>query len=333
MKRFLLKFLALFAIIYCCLGIYGLYIKPNISGEVGIIGQIPFGHDYIDSLHIASQSVAPPIIVFRQGDSITASVLTIGDSFSQQGEFGYSHYVAKQLNCSLLNIHKHLHIPEQSFIQLVHGHQIPDGTIVILQSVERLFIQRLATLDFSDNEPFTIPCVSSHAPKEDLLSSTIVWLLKCIGIKQPIHVYQTRDELFSHKTRHHKIYIYDSPWDNDGDFRFTTLHQADYDMAWINLYKLKELADVHYIHLIYLVAADKYDVYEPFIVNAPIHNPTLDSLPKEKWIVNSKPILQDAVSAGVPDVYYINDSHWSPVGAKIVGTAVAARIKELYLCE
>lgn len=334
MKRFLIKFLILFAVIFGNMGIYGLYIKPNISGDSGVVGQIPFGHEYIDSIRSAQPSSTFPIALYNSDEAITDSVLTIGDSFSQQGEYGYSRYMAEQLHCGVLNVHKHLHVPEHTFIQLVNAHRIPEGTLVIVESAERIVIKRLSSLDFTDATPFVVPPADAEqTSRDDLLSGTIMWMMKSAGIKQPVHAFRLTDELFSHPTIHHTVYIYDSPWDNDGDFRFSGLSPADYDAAWINLYQLKQFADAHHIRLIYLVAADKYDVYEPFIVDAPVHNPTLDNIPQESWIINSKSILQQAVYAGVKDVYYLNDTHWSPVGGELVGTELAERIRKLSVSE
>lgn len=337
MKRFLIKFCTLFAIIYGFIGTYAFIIKPNLSGDMGNMGDIPFGSEYRDSIrgiyNNHNNLITNIVWLDNQADS---TVITMGDSFSQPGRFGYSQFVAEGLHCRVYNIAEadfRLGHPEQSFIQLVNHNQIPTGTIVIVESVERSMILRLSGLDFADTTTFVAP---QKPAKEDigLLDRTISWMKKSVGIKQTIHRYKTTKELFTHKENSQKIYIYDSPWNGDGDFKFTRLSQEDYDKAcdkaWENLYQLKELADKHQIRLIYLVAADKYDVYEPFIINAPIHNPTLDNIPNEDWIVNSKTLLQNAAYLGVKDLYYINDTHWSPIGAEIVGKEVADRIKHLY---
>lgn len=331
MKRFLIKFLILFAIIDGCLGISEWYIKPNLSGDIGELGQIPFGKAYNDSILRISQRAETLVTDYAPEAEITDSVLVIGDSFSLHGMYGFSQYVGENLNCHILNIRKHLQVPEQSFIQLVNTHRIPEGSLVIVESGERGMTKRLSGLNFSDTTAFNITPYKSDKSNSDLLSNTIMWLLKSAGIKQPIHCFRTHRDLFSHPTIHNEIYVYDSPWDNDGDFRFVNLTEADYDSARKNLHELKALADAHHIRLLYLVATDKYDAYEPFIEDAPMRNPTLDHLPDEEWIVNTKPLLQTAINAGVKDVYYLNDTHWSPVGAQIAGNEVAERIKHLYL--
>ena len=68
----------------------------------------------------------------------------------------------------------------------------------------------------------------------------------------------------------------------------------------------------------YLIVGDKYDVYEPFIIDKHPHNPTLDNCPEEPWVINTKPMLQENARKGVKDIFRINDTHWSPIGAKLV---------------
>lgn len=331
MRRYLIKFCILVACIWCLLGYYIYRVYPNLSGDIGRLGQVPFGLEYEERLHISCDSLALKVHTIPQYEPIADTIITIGDSFSQSGKYGYSQFVANFLNCNITNIAMTDEArPEQLFIRLVNNNRIPHNAIVIVESVERNMIRRLSSLNFNDSKLILNKqnvLEVDNQPKVDMLDEMVMWLRSVLGFKQTIFKYSTDRDLFSHDTRKNELYIYDSQWDNEGDLRF--IHNLRTDMiniAYNNLLLLHQFAEGHGIHLIYLVAADKYDVYEPFIVEKHEKNLTLDNLPKEDWIVNSKAILQAKAYEGAQDLYYINDTHWSPIGAKVIGEEIAKRL-------
>lgn len=328
MKRFVIKFYALFAIILGVIGYYAWFVQPQISGDLGKIGQIPFGQAYNDSIDAPYKNQTLRVHKVDERAPIADTILTIGDSFSQLGIYGYGQFLAGEIDCDITNVVQTTRYPEQNFVRLVNQGRIKSGSIVVVESVERAVIGRLAELDLEDAEDKGITTqMSGEDAKMNALDGAIVWLRISMGIKKPVQVYRTDRELFSHPARHMELYIYDSKWDHDGDLRFEDdLRKYDVETAWANLYRLHRFAEVHGIQIIYLIAADKYDVYEPYIVDEHVTNPTLDRCPEEQWIVNTKPMLQKAVSEGEKDVYRINDTHWSPIGAEIVASEIARRI-------
>ncbi|MBO4250768.1 MAG: hypothetical protein J5884_05870 [Paludibacteraceae bacterium] len=336
MKRFCIKFIALFIAIDSFLLFYILAVYPHLSGDMGFTGQIPFGQRYIDSLQTLYDKLELRVSTLKKGDSIRQPVVCFGDSFSRFRKYGYLQVVGEMLDTDIQDINYDLS-PEQTFVQYANNELIPPRTMVILESVERSFVDRLLQLrldntTFPENnrEQFVMAENENPNPPRATLGSAINYLRKRLHIKQPIHCYPTSADLFTHSSRHNQLYIYDSPgkWDNEGDLRFVDKTGVNYEQVNQQLYALHQLAEAHQLTLVYVVAADKYDVYEPFIVHEHPRNPTLDALPEEDWIVNTKPILQSQVYQGVKDIYYINDTHWSPVGAQIVGEEIANRLAE-----
>ena len=341
MKRFLIKFCILFWVIDGYLVIYHFYFPPRFSGDMGRLGQITFNKDYYTRVKNTYPILKSYVYSTQNIDSISSvkvqsspqRIFTMGDSFSQQGEYGYAQFLGEQLSVDVCNIRRTTMdiSPETMFIRLVNRNEIPAQSIVVFETVERYYIDRFKRLDFYD----TAKVVFTHIekPKPRILNDAVHYIPKMFGMQQPIHRYQLVTDLFSHDNRLRNLYIYDSPWSGDGDFRFTEKYtEPDRIAANTNLYALHDFAEAHNICLVFLIAADKYEVYEPFIVSGyRPHNPTLDSLPQEPWIINTKPLLKNQVSKGIKDVYYINDTHWSPIGAKIVGEEVADRIERIYL--
>ena len=78
-----------------------------------------------------------------------------------------------------------------------------------------------------------------------------------------------------------------------------------------------------------MIAVDKYDVYEPFIVGKHKKNHLLEYFPSNDSIINTKEVLLPYIQSGVKDVYRIDDTHWSPIGSKIIGEEMAKRIRIL----
>lgn len=45
--------------------------------------------------------------------------------------------------------------------------------------------------------------------------------------------------------------------------------------------------------------------------------------------INSKKIFQNYLDQGVNDIYYVNDTHWSPIGATIIGEYIGDIINKM----
>ena len=337
MKRFLIKFCILFVLIDGYIAIYQYYITPCLTGDMGRMGQIMFNKDYYKRIQQTYSSQKSYVIPIQQTDSIISDtnnskpcIFTIGDSFSQQKEYGYAQYLGEQLSMEVYNFSRTpIDISaEQHLIKLLNRNELPKQSIVIVESVERIMVGRLCGLDFQDTAKMEFVVKEKEQPH--VLNNAVQYITKSCGKQQPIHRYSLIADLFSHKNKTRQLYIYDSPWDNDGDFRFVERKNEDYDMAYTNLNALHAYSEAHGIHMLYMIAADKYEVYKPFIISGyRPNNPTLDKLPQEPWVINTKPLMRSLVAKGVQDVYYINDTHWSPIGAKVAGEEIANRLVEL----
>lgn len=329
MKRFLIIFDIVFVLIDGFLLYYVYCVSPQITGDLGRVGYVAFGTEYQERIrsqfepcdyHVIDTNVVP------QAD--TVQVLTIGDSFSNT-DFGYrySDFLCCALGRDIVNIRTD-YLPEKKFVQLVNNGHIAPNTIVIVECVERNSIKRLAELDFEDDadEPFE----SWGEETKDYLSDAINWIKVSLGIQRYSSAvrYTTSEDLFTHSTIHNTLYCYDSRMDDDGVLRFTSFNQEKYEEAIENLYRLHEFAEQHQIQMIYLIASDNYDVYEPFIVEKHEVNPFSSYIPQEDWIVNTQPILREAAKNGVKDIYYQNDSHWSPIGAKKAAEEIVIKVKD-----
>lgn len=44
--------------------------------------------------------------------------------------------------------------------------------------------------------------------------------------------------------------------------------------------------------------------------------------------IDAKKVLLEKINQGVLDVYYADDTHWSPIGAEIIANEIVRKIKE-----
>ena len=83
--------------------------------------------------------------------------------------------------------------------------------------------------------------------------------------------------------------------------------------------------------LIVLPAPDKYDIYCKFIdKNIFPKNNFFDYMKEEKkeyLYINSKDLLLEHVDNGAKDVYFADDTHWSPIASKIMAKKIYEELK------
>ena len=95
------------------------------------------------------------------------------------------------------------------------------------------------------------------------------------------------------------------------------------EMVNQNLNNAARLLKSKGIKLIFFAAADKYDLYYPYIIDKrgrpenPFFRKMREVPGKEYVFVDALTPLRDALSRGEQDIYWLNDTHWSHKGIKI----------------
>lgn len=329
MKHFLLK-ASLFIIPFFALCLYiKFWEEPQWTGDLGRLGKIPFGsltpiqdNDTIENYVVNCKSIE---------ELGNAKNITIGDSFSQQ-EKGYQLYLGNIINDTIYNIRFNNLNPEESAIYLIKNNKIPNCKHLIIESVERSCIWRLNNIKFSicNYDSLSILKEETHISKFMTLTDIASYIRLKFSYKCPFSTVELSKPLFSHPTFHSSLVFLDSK--NDSDLSFINYNDSLYTKAIDNIIRLHTLAKQQNINLIYLIAADKYDVYSEYIKNNPFPvNLTLDKFKiDENWFINSKAIFQRHLQLGIKDIYYVNDTHWSPVGAQIVGEYIGSIIQDIH---
>lgn len=336
MKRFVVRFCCFFCLLYFVLAYYYI-IRAQFTGDLGRLGQIPFGN--IEKYNVALDT---NLVVnsYAIADSLQYdSIVVIGDSFSQFfDENGYVPFMANSLKVSVLNL-KYVFweiAPEQLFLTLLNSSRFKKNTIVIVESAERSIVNRLVNIK---EEQIDLSLYISNNKVEWSINDKSLpfqpyyvasWMRMMMDFDNPVPVFDLIESKFSPSGFEDKLYVHM----NDLNFQYTSdslLYEAFNKLMWLRR-KAKEQG----IELMYVVAANKYDVYSDAIKDSKyLRDETLNVFSDidTTWFVNTKTLLQPYVAYGVKDVYYVNDTHWSPVGAEIVGEYLAKLISKHYLEE
>ena len=266
-------------------------------------------------------------------------IVTIGDSFSNGGGGGenpfYQDYIATLYNKKVLNIQllsdSYLNTP----IVLVNSGVLEKLGVktVILQSVEHDFINRM-TSSIDENKTMDIQDVISlcknqkyhNTPPEynfinngnfKFIAYNLLRKFSDHGFFNIVYKVPLKQNLFSAQHENDLLFYGD-------DIKKNNLSSpSNLSIANEHLNKLANILKQHGIKLIVLATPNKYTIYSDFMVEKNKYGRStfyeeFSKLSQEYQFINSKPILQKAVAAGVKDIYYSDDTHWSYKASELI---------------
>jgi len=325
MKRFLPKFIILFTLLIGAVAIYRWYIYPELSGDLSVLGKIPIGSSYSNRIHNKYPVDNNYVLQWNTSMSLDSNaVIVIGDSFSNresenEKENSWSRYTAEKLGITIVNVINYncSYWPEHLFISFAESGLIPEGCLVIVESVENGIISRLTRshpIDYAEQYIYGLGHYQKKQLTIDWISEATMYVRYRLGWKCPVHSYQLIQPCFSHPQFENTLFVYKK----DENYLYEDLSVKIHDMKK-TIDDMFRIARLHNIDLVYMIAADKYDAYEPFIKGKHRKTDLSDYFPSNDTIVNTKTILQPYIISSTKDVYRVDDTHWSPIGSKIVG--------------
>lgn len=349
MRKFLPKFIILFSFLLGSLGLYSLLIFPHITGDLASMCKLPIGKSYEDMIHQKYPFDTKYVALWSEEMKINeGDVIVFGDSFSNRTESSqwragtensWTRYTAEKLGIRIVNFRNYDCgiVPEKLFISAINNNVIPKNSIVVIESVERHLKTRLTSSLFDDNDKYWKSYVSAlydyeknhtNKKKKDWLVETATFIRCNLGGRSPAHKYHLSRPCFSHSCFHSLLLSFEDDENNieeNTELTIPILRNAIDSIFYV--------AQQHNIKLFYMIAADKYDAYESLILEEHKTNHMLDYFSSNDSIINTKELLLPYIQSGVKDIYRLDDTHWSPIGSKIVGEEVAKRIKDLYLSQ
>ena len=323
-----------------------LWIINDNSGDLMRLGLIKSGPEYADS--IRTRLLPDVYYTGVDDDSLlrqdTCGVLVIGDSFSHGGGVGkqgdYVNYLAHESGRKVVVYTPQdptLSSPTQIAFDLLNLNLI-DSTHVknlVVQEVERYLVGR--------HNGFVTSHTSMPRPKKDEPSKPAA---NAQEKKDSSPLLRVKDFLFYHLFGANPILKVQLSQPVFGGVQPDVLYfyNEDVELGFdvdalsrqhiVNCYRqVMDAASKRGINLILLIACDKYDIYQDFIVDNPYPAKTLNE-DLQQWMapdidrfVFSKQVLLPYIKLGVKDVYLFNDTHWSPASSHLVAAQIIKKLK------
>lgn len=320
-----------------------LWVTDDNSGDLMRLGLIDSAPEYSDSI----RTTLLPEVYYTgvDNDSVlrldTCDVLVIGDSFSHGGGVGkqgdYVNYLAHDSGRRVVVFTPSdptLSSPMQVAYDILKLGCI-DSTHVknlVVEEVERYLIDRhcgFVTTHTSIPRPVVADEQEATAPADapGPLQRVKDFMFYHLFGANPIYNVRLSQPAFS-GNEPDKLYFYNE--DVQLGFNVT----PDQQHKVVDCYdKVIALAREKGVNLVLLIACDKYDMYQEYIIDNPYPAKTLNE-DIEQWMAQEKDcfifakrVLHPLVQQGVRDVYLFNDTHWSPASSGIIAGEVIKKLK------
>ncbi|WP_339864122.1 hypothetical protein [uncultured Algoriphagus sp.] len=284
----------------------------------------------------------------KPSSKVKVDVMTIGDSFSEQESLGYKNFLAN-MGPSVIHVDRTIsgRNPIQTLVSLMNSDlfEFVKPDFVVVQSIERDINSRTQSIDFDarlESIDFYKPTTSEEISVDDTanennIQTTNLQFFSDATLKMPLNFLQylfldkpltsntykveaTRKDLFTNDPGNLLFY--------KNDLR--KLEAKNDSLRTLNSIKvLNELASLlsqKNIELIVLISPDKFDLYYSYIKEKsnfmkPTFFSTYEHAEKKYKNVDTYRVLSGKITEE-RDVYYYDDTHWSPKGAKFVAEEI-----------
>lgn len=300
------------------------------SGDLGRVGHCYFEKNYHARLSpFREEQFVRDVQIDSLPDSI--NILSVGDSFSNKilCDQRWNEYFGETIHQQVVNIPPCDKSPANIVLSILS--QYPDNRlprIIIMETIEREAIPILSALDFDCPESL---CNVRYLPKNhgdmtsDFFRETIEFYQRQLGMNSHLVFSNLNESVFSAKGDESNLICY---------YQDTThFSDSEVSLAVDNLKRLYSLAEQRGVQLVYVICPNKVNVYWPYIsekdkkkyFNILDCTRTFDTL---SYVYNPLPLLRLKLSEGEQDIFYCDDSHWTPKTAKLVGEEFAIFFQE-----
>ncbi len=342
MKKFLtsiLFFLIPFGIMFTN---YLLFFHKT-DGNLSRVGKIVFEEEYRDQFQ-SDFNKTKLFFELTPEDVLNNSnvdILTLGDSFSALQNFGYQNYLASLSDLKVYNMNREYY-PDGNQIQMAfsmeNGNLLQSMNVkyLIIQVVENRFVEKGQKIKKShkiNSDYFDVRMTT-----DSVINSSNLEILKDVlrfsfynffykfdnrGFISPVYKMKLDRPMFT--TRNKELLFYKDDIENLKYLQPGLIEQLNNELN-VLAEKLKKKG----IALIVLPAPDKYDLYQDYILDNPLPENKFfemyDKLEKKYIYIKSKEILSSYLESGKKDVYFADDTHWSPFASKVIAKDISQKI-------
>ena len=318
------------------------------SGDLMRLGMINIGAEYTDSMR---ETALPEIYPIGENDEsrlrqMNCDVLIIGDSFSHGGGIGrrgdYVNYIQHDGGRKVTVLYPDFSTenPLQTAYDLLNLGLIDSTNVknLVMQEGERYLVDRHNVFKTTNTEIFSPLTATAGAATGGngggadpsttgpLLRVKDFVFYRLLGA-DPIYKKRLDRDMFT-CDEPSKLYFFFE--DVEMGFNVTAQQQQ----AVINGFDaLIAKAQEKGVNLVILIACDKYDLYQDFIVDNTYPRKTLAddveqwTAPQREHFVYAKPLLLPRIQQGVKDVFLFNDTHWSPASSRVIAADIIKKLK------
>lgn len=363
MKRFITKTLMMTLPIIGVILYYVLAVEPHKNGDLGRLGFLPFDDTYESKInHTGMDTLYVTNIENMEQTFPDSTILTIGDSFSLMGLCGYQNYLAKlypgytiyNLTYQISDSIDGTSVNFQRFVDMLAS-DVPLPRIIIMECVERILASRLYNLTFhphaeaekattvqtTDTKAASVTSRPAEKPagktglqelvtrfkddKEQLkkdLQNTSEYVRKRLNIDNPVKHLKLRQKMFSCKGAEDDLFFFKED--------LTRVTEEYCATSRLKLDTLLHLTEQKGIKFVFMVPADKYDLYKDFAIKDKYQVAGQLSFfgqyNNNPHFLNCKELLYPLVEQGGTDIYRCNDTHWSPIASECVAQELKRRL-------
>lgn len=276
------------------------------------------------------------------GENSSFDVVVVGDSFSQQGRYGYQNFIAAA-GYRVLNIPRFTSLNQIYTVYLLHqtGFFRKNGIkFVVVQIVERAItgvLQNTPTAKYDMSYEKVIERYKTM--REDALDDeffvnfgNLKFLLSNFLRKFSPNAFfsetysmETSKNLFS--TKFNELLFYR----DDVAPQLFNARESEIQKFSETLGSLAKLLKEDGVKLIFLPAVNKYNIYKNLLVkNLGDFDmfPALRSIDENFYLCDSKKILSEKVERGEMDIFYADDTHWSWKASKYIADDIVRYISK-----
>ncbi len=342
MKKFIYKtlfFIVPFFILYI---IAFIYTSKTESPDLIRLGYIPKLEKYEYDIIKSNTKIKYEELSKTRNSNF--NILTIGDSFSEQGSDGYVDFLASKYK--VIHIDRFISKNQiQTLIDLTNGDFFEHYKVqyVVLQNVERHIIDNCKKINWNQKTSIASldTIIKNHVPtKEDYnykffsrttLDFPLYYFPKYFLQKSTLINYKvynvdiTSNTLFSNNSNKLLFYFYDIKALKKNN-KIENAQKLNSILNQLN----KKLLEKN-IKLIYLPSPDKYDMYYDYIADKkhfskPLFFENMKKFEKEYIYIASRDLLSNYLNT-YQDMYYYGDTHWSKMASKIIANEIDSKIK------
>ena len=353
MKKFILK-TCIFVVPFILLYFINYLFYDKYNGDLARLGYFytnPLPKNVVTKKFKALEIKYTELSDTQENTTNNYDILTIGDSFSEQHNYGYKNYLA--VNNQVLHINRFLSKNQvQTLIGLANGDFFDrkKTKFVVLQIVERYFTKKFKHINTDsiistkflfkeiakkkdkdskrkENQLSKSPFFSKTTLKAPLVN--LLYNFNPNGFISDTYKVKTSKPLFSNNINN-LLFTHE-------DLEMTTPNNSSENIKNANriLNIIAQKLHKKGIKLILLISPDKYDIYYNYIENKkkfnfkkPLFFNLLNNCKKDYIFIPSKEKLAKEITIK-PNIYYYDDTHWSPIAAQIIANEIENKIRDV----